>query len=419
MYFLLLELHGWGKRSAHSRRRFIQRFLSLFEICRAEIIRQKGFFMSLLPYIQNEIPGLREALDAYTFPEILLSVDRYGKGHINDTFCAVCQSQEGNAIRFIIQRLSNAAFPHPEELMENFVGITTFLRNKILADGGDPTRETLSVVKTKDGRDFYTDAYGRVWRLMPFIENTDCYQAATPELCEASARTFGRFQRLLNGYPAETLHETIPNFHNTEDRLAKFLTAVAADKLGRAKEVQPEIQFVLDRRADCSVALNALKEGVLPLRVTHNDTKLNNILIDRESHEGICVIDLDTTMPGLSINDFGDSIRFGANHSAEDEKDLSKVNLDLGLYEVFTRGFLQGADGILTEAELEYLPWGARLMTLECGIRFLTDYLDGDNYFHVCYPEQNLDRSRTQFKLVWDMEQRFEDMHEIVKKYAI
>lgn len=223
----------------------------------------------------------------------------------------------------------------------------------------------------------------------------------------------------MNGYPAETLHETIPNFHNTEDRLAKFLTAVAADKLGRAKEVQPEIQFVLDRRADCSVALNALKEGVLPLRVTHNDTKLNNILIDRESHEGMCVIDLDTTMPGLSINDFGDSIRFGANHSVEDEKDPSKVNLDLGLYEVFTRGFLQGADGILTETELEYLPWGARLMTLECGIRFLTDYLDGDNYFHVYYPEQNLDRSRTQFKLVWDMEQQFEDMHEIVRKYAI
>ena len=204
-------------------------------------MRQKGFFMSLLPYIRNEIPGLREALDAYTFPEILLDVDRYGKGHINDTFCAVCQSQEGNAIRLIIQRLSNAAFPHPEELMENFVGITSFLRNKILADG------------------------------------TDCYQSATPELFEASARTFGRFQRLLNGYPAETLHETIPNFHDTEDRLAKFLAAVAADKLGRVKDVQPEIQFVLDRRADCSVALNALKEGVLPLRVTHNDTKLNNI----------------------------------------------------------------------------------------------------------------------------------------------
>ena len=373
--------------------------------------------MSLLPYIRNEIPGLREALDAYTFPEMLLSVDRYGKGHINDTFCAVCQSQEGNAIRFIIQRLSNAAFPHPEELMENFVGITSFLRNKILADGGDPTRETLSVVKTKDGRDFYTDANGRVWRLMPFIENTDCYQSATPELFEASARTFGRFQRLLNGYPAETLHETIPNFHNTEDRFAKFQTAVAADKLGRAKDVQPEIQFVLDRRADCSVALNALKEGVLPLRVTHNDTKLYNILIDRESHEGICVIDLDTVMPGLSVNDFGDSIRFGASTGAEDEPDLMKISCDLDLFEAYTKGFIEGCAGALTEEELNQLVNGAKMMTLECGIRFLTDYLEGDHYFKIHRDGQNLDRCRTQFKLVADMEHKEMEMQEIVNKY--
>ena len=302
--------------------------------------------------------------------------------------------------------------------MENFVGITSYLREKILAGGGDPMRETLCLVKTKDGSDFYTDRGGKVWRLMPFIENTDCFQSATPELFEASARAFGRFQRLLNGYPAETLHETIPNFHNTEDRFAKFQAAVAADKLGRAKDVQPEIQFVLERQADCSVALNALREGKLPLRVTHNDTKLNNILIDRATHKGICVIDLDTTMPGLSINDFGDSIRFGANHSAEDEKDLSRVNFDLGLYEVYARGFLEGAGGTLTESELEYLPWGARLMTLECGIRFLTDYLDGDHYFHIRYPEQNLDRCRTQFKLVQDMEREFENMQEIVKKYT-
>ena len=375
---------------------------------------RKDFLMSL-PYIQNEVSSLPEALDAYTFPEILLSVDRYGKGHINDTFCAVCQSQEGNAIRFIIQRLSNAAFPHPEELMENFVGITSFLRNKILADGGDPTRETLSVVKTKDGRDFYTDANGRVWRLMPFIENTDCYQSATPELFEASARTFGRFQRLLNGYPAETLHETIPNFHNTEDRLSKFLAAVAADKLGRAKDVQPEIQFVLDRRADCSVALNALKEGVLPLRVTHNDTKLNNILIDRESHEGICVIDLDTTMPGLSAYDFGDSIRFGAATAAEDEKDLSKMTIDLELYRIFTRGFLTACPG-LTENERKALPLGALTMTLECGVRFLTDYLDGDHYFGIHYPDHNLDRARTQFKLVSEMEKHWDEMAKIVEE---
>ena len=369
-------------------------------------------------FLPNETPVLQEVLAAYEFPATLMGAVRYGQGHINDTFCVICQPQDGDCIRFILQGISSAAFPHPEELMENFVGITSYLREKILAGGGDPMRETLCLVKTKDGSDFHTDRGGKVWRLMPFIENTDCFQSATPELFEASARAFGRFQRLLNGYPAETLHETIPNFHNTEDRFAKFQAAVAADKLGRAKDVQPEIQFVLERQADCSVALNALREGKLPLRVTHNDTKLNNILIDRATHKGICVIDLDTTMPGLSINDFGDSIRFGANHSAEDEKDLSRVNFDLGLYEVYARGFLEGAGGTLTESELEYLPWGARLMTLECGIRFLTDYLDGDHYFHIRYPEQNLDRCRTQFKLVQDMEREFENMQEIVKKYT-
>lgn len=361
---------------------------------------------------------VNEVLKAYDFPETLLGAVRYGQGHINDTYCVVCQPQEGEPIRFILQGLSSAAFPHPEELMENFIGITSYLREKIIAAGGDPARETLSLVKTRDGRDFYTDARGKVWRLTPFIENTDCFQSATAELFEASARAFGRFQYLLQGYPAETLHETIANFHNTEDRFAKFEAALAADVKGRAGDVQQEIRFVLSRKADCSVALEALRSGKLPLRVTHNDTKLNNILIDRNTHEGICVIDLDTTMPGLSINDFGDSIRFGANHSKEDEKDLSKVNFDIELYEVYTRGFLEGAQGSLTEAELEYLPWGARLMTLECGIRFLTDYLEGDHYFHIRYPEQNLDRCRTQFKLVSDMEAQFAQMGAVVARYA-
>ena len=369
-------------------------------------------------FIPSNDPILTEVLAAYEFPVTLLGAVRYGQGHINDTFCVLCQPQEGDAVRFILQGLSSAAFPHPEELMENFIGITSYLREKVIAAGGDPMRETLSLAKTKDGKDFYTDSYGKVWRLTPFIENTDCFQSATPELFEASARAFGRFQYLLQGYPAATLHETIVNFHNTEDRFAKFEAALAADKLGRAKDIQEEIRFVLDRKADCSVALQALREGKLPLRVTHNDTKLNNILIDRDTHEGICVIDLDTTMPGLSINDFGDSIRFGANHSKEDEKDLSKVNFDIELYEAYTRGFLEGAKGSLTPAELEYLPWGARLMTLECGIRFLTDYLDGDHYFRIHYPEQNLDRCRTQFKLVSDMEAQFEAMAAVVRKYA-
>ena len=371
-----------------------------------------------MPYLPEKDANIAEVLSAYELPETFVGAVRYGQGHINDTFCILCQPQEGDCIRFILQGLSSAAFPKPDELMENFIGITGYLRDKVIASGGDPERETLSLVKTRDGKDYYTDSAGKVWRLTPFIENTDCFQSATPELFEASARAFGRFQYMLQDYPADTLHETIVNFHNTIDRYNKFEAALEKDKLSRAKDIQKEINFVLERKADCAVALDALRRGVLPLRVTHNDTKLNNVLIDRDSHEGICVIDLDTTMPGLSINDFGDSIRFGANHSREDEKDLSKVNFDIELFEVYTRGFLEGAQGSLTESELEYLPWGARLMTLECGIRFLTDYLDGDNYFRIHYPEQNLDRCRTQFKLVQDMERQFGAMNDIVRKYA-
>lgn len=368
--------------------------------------------------IPEDTPVLEEVLQAFPFPETLLGAVRYGQGHINDTFCVVCQPREGDCIRFILQGLSKAAFPHPEELMENFEAITNYLREKIRTSGGDPERETLSLVRTRDGRSFYIDSTGKAWRLMPIVKNTDCFQSATPELFEASGRAFGRFQYLLRDYPAETLHETIARFHDTENRYERFLEALEADKLGRARDVQPEIQFVLDRKADCSVALQAQREGRLPLRVTHNDTKLNNVLIDRDTGEGICVIDLDTTMPGLSINDFGDSIRFGANHCREDEKDLTRVSFDMGLYEVFTRGFLEGTQGSLTQEELKYLPWGARLMTLECGIRFLTDYLEGDHYFHIQYPEQNLDRTRTQFKLVRDMEEQFDAMGAVVRKYA-
>ena len=357
---------------------------------------------------------LNEVLEAFHFPETLVGATHYGYGHINDTFCIICQPREGDSVRYILQKLSRAAFPATEQVMDNFYGITEHLRKKIIQEGGDPLRETLSVIKTVDGKPYYTDSQGGVWRLMPFVEETFSCQSATPELFEASARSFGKFQNRLKDYPAETLYETIPNFHNTEDRFSKFEAALKADKLGRAAGVQAEVDFVMARKADCSVALQAQREGKLPLRVTHNDTKLNNVLFDKKTGEGICVIDLDTTMPGLSINDFGDSIRFGANHSAEDEKDLSKVNFDIDLYEAYTRGFLEGAAGGLTEAELEYLPWGAKLMTLECGIRFLTDYLDGDNYFHTSYDGQNLDRCRTQFKLVQDMEQQFDAMSAVI-----
>ena len=362
---------------------------------------------------------LQEVLNAYDFGAPVVGAMRYGCGHINDTFCVHTQPEDDCCKCFILQRMSAAAFKHPEQLMANIVGVTEYLGKMITEAGGDRSREALEVLRTPDGAPYYTDSQGGAWRVFPFVTGTYCYQQAdTPELFEASARAFGKFQRMLCDYPAETLYETIPHFHDTEDRLRKLKEAIAVDAVGRAGACGAEIAFALDRQADCSVALQAQRDGILPLRVTHNDTKLNNVLVDKATGEGLCVIDLDTTMPGLSINDFGDSIRFGANHSAEDEKDLSKVNFDIDLYEAYTRGFLEGAAGRLTPAELEYLPWGARLMTLECGIRFLTDYLEGDHYFRTHYPEQNLDRCRTQFKLVRDMEEQFQAMHDVVAKYA-
>ena len=361
---------------------------------------------------------LQEALNAFDFGGQVVGAVRYGSGHINDTFCVHTQPGEDPCRRFILQRISAAAFHHPDQVMANIVGVTSFLGKQIAAAGGDPERETMSVYATRDGKPFYTDSEGAAWRTHPSVAATSCLQSAeTPELFAASALAFGRFQRMLKDYPADTLYETIPRFHDTEDRLAKLKAAVAADAMGRVKEVGPELAFVTAREGDCSVALQALREGKLPLRVTHNDTKLNNVLIDRATGKGICVIDLDTVMPGLSINDFGDSIRFGANHSAEDEQDLSKVNFDLSLYEVYTQAFLEGAAGALTPSELDYLPWGAKLMTLECGIRFLTDYLEGDHYFRTHRPGQNLDRCRTQFKLVADMEACWDQMKAVVDKY--
>ena len=361
---------------------------------------------------------LQEVLEAFDFGAPVVGAIRYGQGHINDTFCVHTQPEDLCCRRFILQRMSAAAFKRPDQLMDNIIGVTDYLGREIEKHGGDRSREALEVIRPKIGQPYYTDSQGGAWRLYPFVEHTICYQsAAAPELFAASGRAFGRFQRLLQGYPAETLYETIPNFHNTEDRLAKFKDAVAQNKLGRAKDCQKEIQFVLEREKDCSVALEAMRAGKLPIRVTHNDTKLNNVLMDQETGVGMCIIDLDTVMPGLAINDFGDSIRFGANHSAEDETDLSKVNLDVDLFAAYTAAFLEGTGGSLTNAEIEYLPWGAKLMTLECGIRFLTDYLVGDEYFHISREGQNLDRCRTQFKLVADMEEHWSQLQALVNQH--
>ena len=354
---------------------------------------------------------LRQAAAAFDFGLPTGEAQRYGAGHINDTF-AVWAADHSR--RWILQRINTDTFTDPAGLMENVTGVTSYLRREILARGGDPDRETLNVVPTREGKPYYTDCEGGAWRAYLFVEGTVCLQKVENERdFYTAAETFGNFQNQLAGYPAATLHETIARFHDTPNRYANFEKALAADVMGRAREIGPEIAFIRAREADCHVLMDQLAAGVLPLRVTHNDTKLNNVLIDEATGKGICVIDLDTVMPGLSAYDFGDSIRFGANDCAEDEPDQSKVHFSLHLYEVFARGYLAAAGSAMTEAERRSLPWGAKLMTLECGIRFLTDYLEGDHYFKISRPAQNLDRARTQFTLVEGMEREFDAMTQL------
>ena len=354
---------------------------------------------------------LRQAAAAFDFGLPTGEAERYGAGHINDTF-AVWAADHSR--RWILQRINTDTFTDPAGLMENVTGVTSYLRREILARGGDPDRETLNVVPTREGKPYYTDCEGGAWRAYLFVEGTVCLQKVENERdFYTAAETFGNFQNQLAGYPAATLHETIARFHDTPNRYANFEKALAADVMGRAREIGPEIAFIRAREADCHVLMDQLAAGVLPLRVTHNDTKLNNVLIDQATGKGICVIDLDTVMPGLSAYDFGDSIRFGANDCAEDEPDQSKVHFSLHLYEVFAQGYLAAAGSAMTEAERRSLPWGAKLMTLECGIRFLTDYLEGDHYFKISRPAQNLDRARTQFTLVEGMEREFDAMTQL------
>ena len=341
----------------------------------------------------------------------------YGNGHINDTFLLTYETPSGGEKHYILQRMNHSIFKNPQQLMENMVHVTEYLRKIIAANGGDPDRETLNPVRTADGGCYDEDDSHNFWRVLLFIENTLCLeQVESKKDFYDSAVAFGNFQRLLSDFPAHTLYETIPNFHNTPSRFLDFKAAVDRDKLGRAKLAEKEIAFALEREKDTAVLTNLLKEGKLPLRVTHNDTKLNNILFDASTKKALCIIDLDTVMPGLSHYDFGDSIRFGASTGAEDEKDLSKVELDLSLFEAFTMGYLEGCAGSLTDLETEMLPMGAKLMTYECGIRFLADFLDGDVYFKIHRDGHNLDRARTQFKLVADMEEKWGEMAAIVRK---
>lgn len=326
-----------------------------------------------------------------------VSVERYGCGHINTTYLVETDKQK----RYILQRISDAF--DVNILMNNISAVLKFT-----SENTNDERGSMKLVKTLDGKDFYSDSTGN-YRVYEFVEDSICLQSAeSPNDFYECAVAFGKFQKMLEKFPAETLGEPLKNFHNTIDRYRLFKEAVSKDIMDRVKFVKDEIEFALSHEADGSILQKMRESGELPIRVTHNDTKLNNVLLDEKTHKALCVIDLDTVMPGLAAYDFGDSIRFGAATAAEDEKDLSKMTINLELYRTFAKGFLESCD--LTKKEIETLPLGAKTMTLECGVRFLTDYLNGDVYFRTSYEGQNLDRCRTQFKLVSEMEKHFEDM---------
>ena len=364
-------------------------------------------------------PECVEAIFEIAEDEKVVNLRKNGYGHVNSTFHVEVKTPEGEQVeRYILQRINTYAFKNPDELMENIVNVTRFIGKTAKEAGKDPARETMSVIPTRHGEYYYETEDGDCWRLYTSIPCTYCLnQVKHPEQFYESAKAFGHFQFLLDKFDVSTLHETIEDFHDTRKRYKDLEAAYAEDKLGRAKEVRAEIEFFRARKADYAYLMERAEAGILPLRVTHNDTKLNNVLFDKCDDTAVTVIDLDTVMPGLAVNDFGDSIRFGANTNSEDEKDLSKVHLDLELFDAYTRGYFETAGAILTEAEKDDLVAASRIITLECGMRFLTDYLKGDIYFNIDYPEQNLDRTRTQLKLVEEMEAYKEEMEAIVNKY--
>jgi hypothetical protein len=355
-------------------------------------------------------------LDSFKFSGDLVDCKIFGSGHINVTYIATYM--DGNVEKkYVVQKVNTNVFKNIDSLMNNVFAVTSFLREKIKQNGGDPNRETLHYIKTVDGGKYFKDTNGDCYRAYRFVDNSkSCDSVDSAEIFEKSGIAFGRFQRYLSDFPAETLTETIPHFHDTIWRFEnEFIPAVEKDLIGRAKTCQAEIDFVISRKNDCSKLVDLIKSGDLPLRVTHNDTKLNNVMFDEDTNDAICVIDLDTVMPGLALYDFGDSIRFGANTCAEDEVDTSKVAIDLDYFKAYARGFLSEAGESFNQCEIDNLAFSAKLMTLECGMRFLTDYLNGDTYFKTNYPDHNLVRARSQFALVKDMESKMNEMENIIK----
>ena len=337
-----------------------------------------------------------------------VSCTPFGSGHINHTVKVLTDTGR----EYVLQRINKYVFKDPVRLMGNVGSVTAFLRERV-----DDPRMALHFIPTYDDLFYCLDDEGEYWRMYDFIGGFCLDAPESEEDFYQSALAFGRFQHMLSDFPAHTLFETIPEFHNTIDRYRQLKESIAADESGRLAGVKADIDFLMERE-ELGCTLQRLREsGELPLRVTHNDTKLNNVLLDQDTRTSLCVLDLDTVMPGLSLYDFGDSIRFGAATAAEDEADLSKMSMDLHLFEVYTKGFLEAATS-LTDREVELLPMGAFVITLELATRFMKDYLDGDKYFKVAYPEHNLVRARAQMKLAADMQSKFDDMNRIVAQVA-
>ena len=361
----------------------------------------------------ERIDAITKACSAFLEFDKIEEVENIPNGHIN-----VTDRVKINGRNYILQRINTGIFKDPIGLMNNISSVTEFLRKKIIEANGDPDRETLTLLKANDGKYYHENENG-FYRMYLFITDATCYnKAEKPGMFGESAKAFGRFQNLLAEFDATVLTESIKDFHNTPVRFQNLVNAINADKAGRVAECKEEIDFYLARKEFCSVITDRLADGRLPTRVTHNDTKLNNVMLDDATFKGICVIDLDTIMPGSMLYDFGDSIRFGASSAAEDEKDLSKVYCVPELYEEYAAGFLGEMKESITAEEVAQLHNGAIMMTLECGMRFLTDYLEGDTYFRTHYEGQNLDRTRTQLTLVKDMEARRDLFEGIIKKYV-
>jgi hypothetical protein len=338
-------------------------------------------------------------------------------GHINDTYCSEFEVA-GRGVRYVNQRINHLVFREPEKLMENIERVTRFAREQIVDAGGDPMRETLNIVPARDGKSFHKTPEGTYWRMFHYIDGARTYDKVDDlRHVYSASRAFGAFQKMLSRLPGGRLHETIPNFHHTRKRFEAFQAVLEKDAAHRAAAVKPEIAFVLAREMDTGVVVEGLAADRIPERVTHNDTKLNNVMIDDLTGEGICVIDLDTVMPGSVLYDFGDSVRLGAATAAEDERNLAKVGFDVRLFDRLAEGYLDAARDFLEDSETRLLVFSAKLLTLECGIRFLTDHLNGDVYFKIHREGHNLDRCRTQFKMVAEMERKMDEMQAVVDKY--